>query len=686
MRIGFYPQMAWTGIRRNKKLYIPYIFTCTGMVMMFYIIGFLSISHVLNSMPGGDSMQMILGLGRGVMGVFSLIFLFYTSSFLNRRRDREFGLYNILGMGKKNLAAILVWETAVIAVISLAVGLTAGIILSKFAELGMVNLLHGQVDFEMRIEPDALVQTIEVFTVIFVVILIHTLRQVRIANPIELLHSEHAGEKPPRDNWILALLGMMLLSGAYYLAVTIEDPIEAIIWFFVAVLMVIGATYLLFIAGSVTLCRILQKNKNFYYKKRHFVSVSSMVYRMKRNGAGLASICILCTMVLVMMSSTLCLYVGAEDSIRKLYPRDMMVSMNVDEPEDFQNVGISEKLKEIADDAADTYGQETKNRMEYRTASMAGYFMDGKMMDGNQIRQQQIEIAYSNMWQIYIMSLDDYNRLSGHQETLNKGEALVAIKDGVFNEPQLNINDAVSLTVAKEDKSFANVTKNGVELTHFMYVAVPDFDEVIRSLNDVMNTEEGRHIWYQWVYGYDLDGDSDIQLQIRDRIYEGMDDLGAFDEANGLDVDCDSVASERSGFYGLYGSLFFLGIILGFVFVFAAVLIMYYKQVTEGYEDQSRFEIMQKVGMTKKDIRQSINSQILTVFFAPLLMAGLHLIFAFPMIYKLLLLFGLKNLQLLMLVNLGCFLLFAVFYIMVYKITSSAYYNIVSGIREADAR
>lgn len=308
------------------------------------------------------------------------------------------------------------------------------------------------------------------------------------------------------------------------------------------------------------------------------------------------------------------------------------------------------------------------------------------MMDGNQIRQQGTDLSYSNMWQIYIMSLDDYNRLAGHGETLNNGEALVAVKDGYFEEKQLNINDAVSLTVAKEDNSFANVTKNGVELTHFMYVAVPDFDEVISSLNSVMNTEEGRHIWYQWVYGYDLNGDDDIQLQIRDKIYEGLDDLGVFDEEQGSDIDCDSVAAERSGFYGLYGSLFFLGILLGVVFVFAAVLIMYYKQVTEGYEDQSRFEIMQKVGMTKKDIRQSINSQILTVFFAPLLMAGMHLIFAFPMIYKLLLLFGLKNFQLLMLVNLGCFMMFAVFYILVYKITSGAYYNIVSSIRKAHAR
>lgn len=235
-------------------------------------------------------MQSMLSLGTGVIGVFALIFLFYTNSFLMRRRKREFGLYNILGMGKGNLARVLLWESVMIAVISLGGGLLAGIALSKIAELGMVNLLQGDVNFTLTLEPEAIVQTLLLFSVIFLLLLLNTLRQIRLANPIALLHSENTGEKPPKANWLAALLGAVLLGGAYYLAVTIENPVQTLIWFFVAVIMVIIASYLLFVAGSVVICKLLQKKKSYYYKTNHFVSVSSMAYRMKRNGAGLASI------------------------------------------------------------------------------------------------------------------------------------------------------------------------------------------------------------------------------------------------------------------------------------------------------------------------------------------------------------------------------------------------------------
>ena len=302
MKKGMYFRLAWTGIRKNKKLYTPYILTCIGMVMMSYIVSFLAGSDVLRSMRGGDVMQSMLGFGFGVIGVFSVIFLFYTNSFLIRRRKREFGLYNILGMGKGNLARVLIWESLIIAVIALAVGLAAGILLSKFAELGMINVLNGEITFSLTIAPQSILQTLALFGIVFALILLNALRQIHLTNPIELLRSENAGEKPPKANWFFALAGAVILGIAYYMAVSIEDPISALIWFFVAVTMVIVATYLLFIAGSVAVCRLLQKKKSYYYKTNHFVSVSSMVYRMKRNGAGLASICILCTMVLVMVS------------------------------------------------------------------------------------------------------------------------------------------------------------------------------------------------------------------------------------------------------------------------------------------------------------------------------------------------------------------------------------------------
>ncbi|MDE5860149.1 MAG: ABC transporter permease, partial [Oscillospiraceae bacterium] len=308
-----YPKLAAGGIKKNRQTYLPYILTCSGMIMMYYIVSFLSKSSLVANMKGGSIMQVMLMLGCWVMIFFSAIFLFYTNSFLIRRRKKEFGLYNILGMGKRNIARILVWETLIVFAISFIAGNGLGILFSKLAELVFVNIFDIEVSYEFRIEPKSVLDSAIIYAVIFVIILINALRQIRLSNPIELLRSENIGEKPPKSNWILALFGTILLAIAYYMAVTIENPLSAVFAFFFAVLMVIAATYLLFIAGSVVICRILQKNKKYYYKTNHFVSVSSMIYRMKRNGAGLASICILSTMVLVTLSSTICLYVGEED-------------------------------------------------------------------------------------------------------------------------------------------------------------------------------------------------------------------------------------------------------------------------------------------------------------------------------------------------------------------------------------
>ena len=315
MKLGFYARLAWTGMQKNRKTYLPYILTCAGMVMMYYLITFLSKNPNVALIRGGSTLQGILSFGTGVIAVFSLIFLFYTNSFLIRRRKTEFGLYNILGMGKWNLTRILLWESAAICAISLLGGLFFGILFSKLAELLLVNLMGGKASFTFTVEPNAVASCVLLFVGIFALIFLNTLRQIHVSNPIELLHSETVGERPPKANWVVAALGIIILAIAYYIAVTIQDPIAALVFFFVAVVMVIIATYLLFVAGSVVLCRILQKNKSYYYKTRHFISVSSMMYRMKRNGAGLASICILSTMVLVMLSSTVCLFVGTEASL-----------------------------------------------------------------------------------------------------------------------------------------------------------------------------------------------------------------------------------------------------------------------------------------------------------------------------------------------------------------------------------
>lgn len=693
MKMTFYPKMAWMGIRKNSRMYVPYLLTCAGMVAMYYIMAFLTTSDVLMKMEGGEILRAIMGLGCGVIAVFALIFLFYTNSFLIRRRKKEFGLYNILGMGKNNLAHVLVWENVMSFVVSLAGGLIVGILLSKFSELCMMKLVHMEAGFSLQIEWEALRRTVILFAGIFVLLLLNALRQVRLSRPIELLHSEQVGEKAPRANWGLAIVGVAILAAAYYLSVSIEDPITAMVWFFVAVVMVIIATYLLFIAGSVTLCRILQRRKKYYYKTQHFISVSSMMYRMKRNGAGLASICILGTMVLVMLSSTICMYVGAEDALRQQYPRNIDVIVTTYDPDGLES-GICEDLAAQADNAAKASGQEPENVMNYKTAAIAGSVAGDQISLSKTTLEQYHVSSYSDLWQFFAVSLEEYNQVMGTEETLKDDEVMICTTKAPYKEDTIAIEGGKTYKVKKEVEQFVPLASDTTTIFSSMFLIVPDLKawaEETTALLAAIPPEEisvmlDAKIQYCWIYGYDLDCADETQIQILNRLKESVTAYqtahpetagGQFDTINAT-----GVATARESFYSLYGGLFFLGIMLGIVFLFAAVLIVYYKQISEGYEDQARFEIMQKVGMTKREIRKSINSQMLTVFFLPLVTAGVHLAFAFPLIYKLIQLFGIDNLRLLICAAGVCFVIFGLFYVLVYRLTSEAYYSIVSGARD----
>ncbi|MBD5459624.1 MAG: ABC transporter permease [Lachnospiraceae bacterium] len=677
MKMGFYLKMAWSGIYKNKRLYTPYILTCMGMVMMYYIVAFLCASEVLSAMPGGDVVQQMMRLGRGVIGVFAVIFLFYTNSFLVRRRKKEFGLYNILGMGKWNLARVLLRENLITAVLALAGGLTAGIVFSKFAELGAVNLLLGEISFSLKLDMEAVWGTVKLFAGIFLLILINGLRQIRLASPIELLRSENVGERPPKANWFVAAAGAALLGTAYYMAVSIDNPVDALVWFFVAVIMVIVATYLLFIAGSVVICRILQKNKSYYYKTGHFVSVSSMTYRMKRNGAGLASICILSTMVLVMLSGTVCLYVGAEDSMRTRYPRNINLTVAMQDPGEFDS-DSTEAVRQLAGGILQANGQEPEMVLDYRTAYLGSVIRDGRIATYDSAAYSFQTDSYADTWEIFIVPLEDYNRLTGENETLEPDEVLVCATKYRYEEETVAFGDETPRRVKRTVEKFVDNGVDAMQIIPSLYVVVPDFDACVRPMMQIADARGNRLVNFTWFYGFDLEAETEVQIDIQRQIMEKLHSLSL--EQNQLSaVSCEGAAAERAGFYGIYGGLFFLGILLGIVFLFAAVLIMYYKQISEGYEDQARFEIMRKVGMTGKEIRQSINSQILTVFFLPLLTAGLHLAFAFPLMHKLLVLFSLTNLRLLITVTVCCYLVFALFYMLMQRITSKAYYAIVRG-------
>ena len=696
MKNTFYLQLAWTGIGKNKKLYLPYLITCTGMVMMYYIVTSLSLSPVIRVLRGGDTIQMMLGLGSYVVAFFSVLFLFYSNSFLIRRRRKEFGLYNILGMGKANIGRILFGETVITVLISLVAGLLFGVLFSKLGELVLVNMLQGDVTYLFTLTMPAVKWTLIIFPVIFAVIFLWNIVSVHATNPIELLHSENSGEKPPRANWFLGIAGVAVLGVAYYIAVTIEQPIAALMWFFIAVILVIAATYLIFIAGSVLMCRILQKNKKYYYKTEHFISVSSMLYRMKRNGAGLASICILATMVLVMIASTACLFFGLDDNIKSLYPYDVNINAYYDNPVDLSDdevarfddvVRVQFAKKGAAPTAVSVY------RSANAVASVAGGVIDTNVDTLDAMNQYSME----NVFCLSVMSYDDFARMrrsedAGSTSSLTQADAGLPVARPARNEILVlgaadklkydSLSTAAGSTYAIKTADDVTLSTGGVtEIFPTLYCVVDDAIAFVEQFDkEEPDGTTTNPFLSSLFYGANLTGDDDSRVEV----YKSVSEVLSAEHPNLAyeRVNVNSPIVERGGAYAMYGGLLFLGIMLSIVFLFATILIVYYKQISEGFEDQSRFEIMQKVGMTKKDIRKSINSQMLTVFFLPLVGAGLHLAFAFPMIQKLLMIFGLFNMPLLVGTSVASFLAFAMFYVIVYKITTNAYYGIAVSDRE----
>lgn len=673
MRIHVYPKLAWEGIRKNKRLYVPYIAMGALMVMMFYLLRFLQDSPVIGVMRGAVTLSTVLSMGYAVIAIFSIIFLFYTNSFLIRQRYREFGLYNILGMNKQNVCMIMVWESIFVGSIAIVTGLAAGILLSKGAELVLFNLVHMDISFDLRISAVSVFYTITGYIIIYLILLLNSVIKVWFAKPLDLLKSNRVGEKMPKRTWVYAAVGMVLLGAAYYLAVSIKEPLTALMYFFLAVIMVIIGTYALFMAGSVVLCRILQKNKRYYYQPNHFISVSSMMYRMKRNGAGLASICILLTMVLVMLSSTTSLYFGIEDSLVGRYPHSVNVVVGFSDVEDLN----SENLKKLYE-AVRENSPEVKETDCYTMGGTSGLFSD----QGINLDVTSVDVSindYEQVGTLQVMSLEEYNRLCDADETLNADECLLYANRITYDSDTFTIVDGSSYKVKK---MLDNCVKDGdldSMMNPSMIMVVPNFEECLKTVSDFRTRTEGTVMALRWKCGYDVES-TEQETKEAEAIEESLARLSETKSVDGLIFySVDSREDNRESFYDLNGSLFFLGIVLSTVFLLAAVMIIYYKQLSEGYEDYTRYEIMQKVGMTKQDIRKSINSQMLTVFFSPLLMAGLHLCFAFPFLWKIMMMFGLNNRTLIIAITVICYIIFGIFYAVVYKITSNLYFHIVSG-------
>lgn len=671
---NLYYKLAISGIKGNKKTYLPYILACIGVIAMYYIIAYLAGSSFIASFTGGKQIQIYLGMGVNILEVFSIIFLFYTHSFLIRRRKQEFGLYNILGLSRRDIAIVMFVETTSLALLTIGIGLLSGILLSKIAELALMALIEAPQSYGINLSLNAIMDTIVLFLSINAIVYCKTLFDIHRTKTVNLLHSDSYGEKAPKANWLIAIIGLVILVVAYAIALSIKDPVLAITLFFFAVVLVIIATYLLFTAGSVTLCRLLQKNRKYYYKTNHFISVSSMAFRMKRNGAGLATICILSTMVLVTITFTTCMYTGLENGIRNRFPRNIMLDIYAENAEDLST--IESAVRPEMDNILNQYGNAQSNLLDFQCVAFSG------VKDGNNISFLAMNdmASLDKAYDVYILPVSDYNEMSDEPITLKDNEAAIWVSNGTTITGELNMEGSITVNVTKQVEDFS---ENDISTTAFMpsiYLFVNDFEPVVTALQTAQQSMEYPiGIDVHWFYGMDYARD-EIQSSLCAALSEtiSQNELVA---QNAVLFSSDCAADSRENFKALYGGAFYLGVILGTMFMVAAVMIIYYKQLTEGYEDKARFAIMQKVGMTAKEIRKSINSQILTVFFLPLVTAGIHLCFAFPLLEKILAMFNIIDHNLLIFVTGMTFLVFALFYIIVYKLTSRTYYRIVTDMQ-----
>ena len=675
MKAGLYPKIAADGIRKNGRLYIPYFITCILMVALFYIMHMLGFSGMLSNFEGASTASDMLKLGTIIMAVFGTIFLFYTQSTLVKGRLKEFGLYSVLGMNRRNLGRIIFFETLISWLIAMTGGLIAGIGLSKLAELGFMRLIAVEVSYKFTLSVPSLVTTVIVYSVIFFLIYLNAVRRVRFASTINLIRSDKEGEKPPKANWVVGILGFVILASGYYIAIKIKQPLSALIWFFIAVILTIIGTYLVLIAGSVLLCRILQKNKKYYYKTTHFVSVSSMAYRMKRNGASLASICILLTMILVMISSTSALYINREETLMNHYPRHINAyASKYGYDKDYGE--IAEKLKSSIVEKTREYGATAKNETYFFNYCLSGYFENSCLdLDINPM-ENFTTIDYDKVAQVYFFDVDTYNRLTGENESLSEGKVIAVIDGKVDVNDELKIGKETFDVIKKTDNSKAKL-RNAVStnVVSTIYVIVDDVDKAASLYKDYKDPTGSPMLSWYWVYDFDIDLDEERQTELGNILNKFMHDKLTSKRFVNY---CDSRVYQRNDFIKTFGGLFFLGILLSIIFLVSCVLIIYYKQISEGFEDQSRFGIMQKVGMTKENIKKSINSQMLTVFLIPIIFACMHLAAVLPIIHKLLQLFGHNNMPLLLSCAGVCVLICGIFYAVIYKLTSNAYYKIVS--------
>lgn len=653
----FYWKLAVTNLKKNGKTILPYLFTCIMTTAMFYIITSLSKNNGL-----GYNTKMVLSFGSYVIGIFAVIFLFYTNSFLMKQRKREFGLFHILGLEKKHLAKIIAYETFVIGISSLIIGLVFGIILDKVMFLILMKLFEKDIPLGFYISVKSLLISCLLFGVIHFLVFLNSIRQIYFVNPIDLLHGGSYGEREPKNKWILTILGIVSLGIGYTISLTTKDVLAALALFFLAVIFVIIGTYLIFTSGSITLLKALKSNKNYYYKTNHFISISSMMYRMKKNAIGLANICILSTMVLVTLSTTISLWMGIDTIINDSYSKEMSLSSGISlESKDYEKE--KKELNDGIQNILDQIGIHKKNDLEYIKLDFWGVQKE----ESFELRLTEDDLVdEEDNCMVRFVSLADYNEIMGTDERLRENEVMIYTNQNGMDNDSIKIFDE-SYGILKRVKNISYPTRYNETIPFYLVVVSND-----EKIMDLAKEETAVYKHLNIYMNFDTDGTKRENLELYEKILGYLSDARS---EHSLSIESKAAAWENTT--DSLSGILFVGIFLSVLFIMAAVLIMYYKQITEGYEDKKRFEIMQKVGIGQREVKSSICSQVLTVFFLPLVVAGIHITFAFPIMTKILNMFYLNYRYLFIGCTIGCFIVFTVIYSIVYLLTAKTYYSIV---------
>lgn len=659
-----YTKLAITNIKNNRQFYFPYLLTGIITVAMFYIMCALESNPGIQSMPGAKDLGLILRLGIGVIGIFAVIFLFYTNSFIIKRRKKELGIYNILGMEKRHIAKILSKEAFFTAIIAIGGGLVTGVLFHKLACMLLYRMIGFNGGITFSFSKKGVMITAILFAIVYLLTYIYDLFQVQLANPIELLQSGNKGEREPKTKAIMAVLGVLCLGAGYFIAITTKNPIKALTLFFVAVILVIIGTYLLFTAGSIALLKILRRNKGYYYQTKHFTSVSGMIYRMKQNAVGLANICILSTMVLVAVSTTVSLYVGIEDIMKERYPNEINISAYYD-----TGAPAEDSIAPIVEKSVKESGRKIRHEEDY----LELYFAAIKDQGQYSLDKEKVKTAGDRVSGFVVLTREDCKKKYNEEipELAENEVALFTIKKTDMDTLVLE-NRSYHVKEIKQFQNTEDFETIADMMDEYYYVIVNDVQDMERlwQLQKDIYQENSSSISRQ--VRLDIDGDSEQKKECFENIKTA---LGP--EQAKARILIDSRQSSLDEFYQIYGGFLFLGLFLGILFLMITVLIIFYKQISEGYNDKERFSIMEKVGMSNDEVKATIRSQVRTVFFLPILMAAIHVGMAFPMIKRLLSLFGLSNTALFAGCMAGTILVFALIYLLVFLKTSKTYYKIV---------